>query len=81
MLSEIVFEFLDASGADAFAVEVGDVLGVIAKDAGGMVFLEDDAVVIGEDLDGVLDFDIQCLSNFDRKHDSAKLVYFSDHSC
>ena len=58
MGSVAFLELFDAVGADAFAVEDGDVLGAVAKDAGGVVFLEDDAIVVGEDLDGVLDVNI-----------------------
>ena len=79
--SKMLLELIQASGANALAVEENDVICVVAEDAGRVVFLKNDAVIIGEDLDGVLNLDVHCFSDLDRKNDSSQLVYFSDHSC
>ena len=79
--SELILDLVETIGADAFTVEENDVVCVVAEDAGGMILLEDDAAVVGEDLDGVLDLDVHRLADLNGEHDSAELVNFSDHSC
>ena len=78
--SELLLELIQTFGANTLAVEKYDVVGVVAENAGRVVLLENDTVIIGENLNGILYFDVHCLSDFDRKNDSSQLVYFSDHS-
>ena len=78
--SELVLDLIEAIGADAFAVEEDDIVSVVAENAGGVIFLQNDAVVVGEDLDRVLYFNIHCFADLDGEDDSAQLVDLSDHS-
>ena len=77
---EMLLELIEAIGADALAVEKYNVVGIVAEDTCRMIFLQDDAVIVGEDLDGVLNLDVHGLSDLDRENDSAQLIYFSNHS-
>ena len=67
-------------GADTLAAEEGDVVRVVAEYAGGVIFLQNDTVVIGEDLNSVLDLNVHRFANLNGENDSAQLVYFSYHS-
>ena len=75
--SEHFFDFLEAVLADALATEEYDIVGVGAEYAGGLIFLEDYSVFVGEDLERVLFIDVHCLSDADGENYSSKLVYFS----
>ena len=77
---QFFLDLIETSGADALAVEEDDIIGVVAEDAGRMIFLKDDAIIIGEDLDGILDLDVHGFADLNGEHDSAQLVDFSDHS-
>ena len=79
--SELCLELLEAIGANSLVVEVNNVVGVSAEYAGGLVFLEDDLVIVGEDLYGILDVDVHDLSDLDGENYSSELVYFSYDSC
>ena len=50
--SELCLELLKAVGANSLVVEVNNVVGVSAEYAGGLVFLKDDLIVVGKDLNG-----------------------------
>ena len=50
---EMTLHFFDASGADALAVEVNDVVDLIAENTGWLVFLQDDLVLVNEDFDRI----------------------------
>ena len=78
--SELCLELLEAISANSLVVEVNNVVGVSAEYAGGLVFLKDDLIVVGEDLNGVLYVDIHYFSYLDGENDSSKLVYFSYNS-
>ena len=80
LYSKRFLHLFDASVADALAVKIHGVIRAVAEDAGGLVFLQDDTVVIGKNFDGVLLLDIQNLSNFNGKHDSSQLVHLADYS-
>ena len=79
--SELCLDLCQTVGTDTLAAEEGDVVRVVAEYAGGMIFLQDDAVIIGEDLDGILYLNVHCFTDFNGENDSTQLVYFSYHSC
>ena len=78
--SKLFLDLIQTVGADTLAIKEYDVIRVVAEHACRVVFLQDDAVIIGEDLDRVLDLDVHCFADLDRKNDSSQLVDFSDHS-
>ena len=75
--SKLCFYFFKAVGADTLVVEINNVVRVAAENAGGLIFFKDYLIIIGEDLDGILDIDIHYLSDLYGKNYSSKLVYFS----
>ena len=79
--SELCFDLFKAICADALVVKVNNIVGVAAENAGGLIFLENDLIVIGKDLNGIFDVDIHNFSDLDGKNDSSELVYFSYDSC
>ena len=78
--SEVLLELIQTICADALTIEENNVVGVVAEDTCRVIFLQNDPVIIGEDLDRVLDLDVHCFADLDRKNDSSQLVDFSDHS-
>ena len=80
LYSKGFLHLFDASTADALTVEIYGVVCAVAEDAGGLILLQDDAIVVGEDFDGILLLDIQNLSYFNGKHDSSQLVNLTDYS-
>lgn len=73
-------DLLEAILADALAVEENYIVGVGAKDAGGLIFLKDYSVLVGEDLKRILLADVHSLTDADGEHYAAQLVYFSYYS-
>ena len=69
-----------AIGADALVFVKGDAVNVGTKYAGRFIFLQNDASLVGEDLQCVAYVDVHALTNFSRQNNSAELVYFSYHS-
>ena len=78
--SEVLLELIQTICADALTIEENNVVGVVAEDTCRVIFLQNDAVVISEDFDGVLYLDVHRLSDLDRQNDSTQLIYFSNHS-
>lgn len=74
MGSEQRLDLVDAFTADALFAEVYDVVCIVAKFAGRMVLLQNDAVIIGEDLKRILFVDVHDLAQRLGKHDAAQLV-------
>ena len=68
---------LEAILADTLAVEENYIVCISAEYAGGLVFLKNDSVFIGENFKRVLLSDIQCLADAYGEHYAAKLIYFS----
>jgi len=64
--SEVLLDLIQTICADALAIEENNVVGVVAEDTCRVIFLQNDAVVISEDLDGVLYLDVHRLSDLDR---------------
>ena len=65
----------------SFAAEIYDIVSIVAEDAGGLIFLKNDLVVVGEDLKGVLFVDVHYLSYADGEDYSSKLVHLSYYAC
>lgn len=55
-------------------------LGRIAEHARGLVLLQDDAIILGEDLQFIPFSDIQYPTQLDRQYDSSQFVYFADNA-
>jgi len=63
--------------ADSDAAHSNDDLArIVAKDAGGVVLLEDDLIPFGEDLERVFDGDIHRFAQLDGDDDASKIVQF-----
>ena len=75
-----ILEFLETVGADVFAAEVDDILGIIAENTGGLVLFQDDGGSIYIDLQRVLFGDIQSATELDGKYDSAEFSDLSDNA-
>ena len=75
-----VLELLEAVWTDVFAVEVDDILGIIAENTGGLIFLKYNGGPIHIDLQGVLFRDIQSTTELNGQNDTAKLIHFSDNT-
>ena len=78
--SEFFLDLFQTVGADALAVEVYDVVRVVAEDAGGVVLRKYYTVVVGEDLKRIFLLDIHRFAQLDRKHYASELVYHSYNS-
>ena len=79
-LSERSLDLCKTVLANALAAEIYDIVGVVAEDAGGLIFLEDYLVLVGENFKRILLVDVHYLSDADGKNYSSKLVYFSYYS-
>ena len=82
ILSDLPGTFL----ADIFPPVGNEPLLGRAEDAGGLVFLQDDAVILHEDLQLIPFRDVQGAAKFDRQDDTSQIVHFSNdprrfHSC
>ena len=73
-------EFLDAVGADIFALEVDHVLGVVAENTGGLIFLQDDRGAVHVDLKGVLLGNIQGATELDWENNPPQFIHLSHNS-
>ena len=78
--SGLGLQLFQALSADPLVLKILDPVHVVAKQAGGVIFLQDNALVFNKDLQRVLYLDIQILADLRRQHDSAQFVYFSYHS-
>ena len=70
-------ELLKAVFADPLFLIHNHVVRIPAENARGLVFFEDDAILLNEDLDGVLCLKSEAFSCFYGKNDSSEFVYFS----
>ena len=75
--SERLFDLLETVLTDALTAEKYDVVRICTENAGGLIFLENYSVFVGEDFKRVLFIDVHCLSDADGEYDSAKLVDLS----
>ena len=57
-----------------------DILYAIAENARGMVFLENDAITVGEDFKGILYGNVHLFTDLGRKHNSSQLIYSAYNS-
>ena len=78
--SKLSLQLFNAGTADALLLEYHDLLGAFAKDAGGLVLLQNDASVFREDLKRALDLNAHLLTELRGQNKSAKLIHFSDNS-
>jgi hypothetical protein len=70
------FELLEALIADQLAFEQVHVTSVVAKDAGGVVLLQNDLIAFGKDLERVFDGDIHRLPQFNGDNDPPQIIQF-----
>ena len=74
---ETLGEHPDAARADVLALEVDDILRVVAKDAGRLIFTKNNGVVVYIDLQRVALRNIQRAAELDGENDSAQLIDFT----
>ena len=74
LFSELSLKFFNTSCANAFAVEINDIVSVVAENASGLILLQNDLIAVCKDLDSISLLDVQDFSDLDRKHDSSQLV-------
>ena len=79
-LSEGLFDLSKASFTYSLTAEKYNVIGIITEYARGLIFLEDDLIILSEYLKGILLVYVHGLSDTDGKNDSSKLVYLSDYA-
>ena len=78
---KLFFDLLEAVFADTLAVEINNIVGIVAKNARGVVFHENYFSVVCVNFDGIFFFDVHCLSDLYRENDSSEMIHHSDHSC
>lgn len=78
---ELFFELFYTSGANAFAVEVDDIINIVTEYASGLIFLKDYFIVICKDFDSVLWLYIQNVTDLDRKDDSSEFIDLANNTC
>ena len=66
--------------ADALACEKHDVVRIGAEGAGRLIFLQNDAPLVGKDLKGILFFQIQCTADLNGQHKAPQLIDLSGDS-
>jgi ATP-binding cassette subfamily B protein len=66
---------------DEGTVEIDDIVSVVAENAGGLIFLEDNSVFVRKYFERILFVDPHCLSYADREDYTAKLVDLSYNAC
>ena len=80
-MSDLAVHFGKTMLADKLALVHDYLIGVSAEKASGLVFLEYDLIVLNEDLDRVLGFDIHFVAKLDWKYDPSKLIDPAYDSC
>ena len=80
-MSKSFLDLLEAILADSLSVEENDVIRIGAENAGGLIFLKNYFVFVGEDLERVFFIDVHYLSDAYGENDSSKLVYFPCDTC
>ena len=78
---QLIFHFFNASGAYALSVEINDVLYLITENAGGLIFLQYDFILVNKHFKSIFLLDIQSLSNFNGKNNSAQFINFTYYTC
>ena len=79
--SMLVFShFADAVLADILAAVGDQAAGGSAENTGGLELLQDDPVILHENFQFVALSNIQSPPQFDRQHDSAELIHFTDNT-
>lgn len=76
----MILHLFNAGCTDALAVEINDIVNLVAENAGGLILLQNDLVFVNENFNRVLLLNVQGLSDFDGKNDSAQLVYLANDS-
>ena len=69
-----------AGFAYVLILKLGQCLGRIAEHAGGLVLLQDDAIILGEDLQFIPFSNVQNSAQLDGQYDSSQFVYFADNA-
>jgi hypothetical protein len=73
-----LLDLFHTAAADALALKQNDTVHVRAKRAGGLIFLQNNAPLVGEDLKSILFLNAQRASDFNGQHKTSQLV---DLSC
>ena len=75
--SESALDLFQTAFADALFVEEYNVVRVFAKDATGLIFLQDDLILVNEDLEGGLVGDVESLAHTLGNYDTSEIVDLS----
>ena len=67
-------DLLDTGGADILSLEGHDITRISAKNAAGLVFFENDHVVLCENFQRVIDLDTQYIARFHRNGYPSELI-------
>jgi hypothetical protein len=73
-----LFELYETFLANVLALEVYQIIRVIAEEAGRMILFQNDGLFVDEDFDGVLYVDTQCPAKFDGDYDPPEGVHFAN---
>jgi hypothetical protein len=78
---KLCFDLFQTILADALVVKVYDAIGIAAEYAAGLIFLQDNAVFVGKDLQGILFVNVHGLTDADGQYDSPQLIYLAYDTC
>jgi hypothetical protein len=76
-ISEHGLDLVNTLAANTLLTKIYHIVRIVAKLAGGMVLLENDAIVVGEDLKRVLFLNVHDLAQSLGQDNATQLVYFS----
>ena len=79
-LKSEILDLFQASLANFFVLEVYDIIHIVAKKAGRMIFLQNNTLILSKNFQRVANLNIQILSDLRWKHNSSKLVNLTNHS-
>ena len=78
--SELRLQLFNTCRANTLAVEIYNIICVVAENACRLILLQNNSVAVCEDLNSVLLLNIQHLSDFNGKNDSSEFIYLANYS-
>jgi hypothetical protein len=77
---ELLLQLCQTGSADPLSIEVNDVVDLATEDAGGLILLQYNAILINKDLQGISLFDIQGFTDLNGQNNSSQFVYLTNHT-
>ena len=76
-----LLQFFQAVAADQLILVVHHVPRVIAEDAGGMILLQDDFIILHKDFQRIAQADVHGSAQFDGDDDPPQIIQFANDPC